>query len=82
VLREPARALNRLRFGLTRQMDLNAFIKLKYGPSAASISDQDAALYRPLLIERLARWARGPWKFLTLRRMRKKRRARQETRPD
>ena len=72
---------NRIRFDQTRQMDLNAYIKLKYGPFTEQMSAEDARLYRPLLIERLARRARGPWKLLTLRRLRKKRRARQDTGP-
>lgn len=70
---------NRIRFEQTRQMDLNAYIKLKYGPFTDRLSAEDAAVYRPLLIERLARLARGPWKFLTFRRLRKNRRARRDT---
>jgi predicted Ser/Thr protein kinase len=69
---------NRIRFEQTRQMDLNAYIKLKYGPFTDQMSARDSKLYRPLLIERLARLARGPWKFLTLRRLRKNRRARRD----
>jgi predicted Ser/Thr protein kinase len=71
--------MNRIRFEQTRQMDLNAYIKLKYGPFTDQMSAEDAELYRPLLIERLARRARGPWKLLTLRRLRKQRRARRDT---
>lgn len=72
----PRRGLNRRRFELMRQMDLNAYIKLKYGSRTARIAPDDAAIYRPLLIERLARRARAPWQLLTLRRARKRRRER------
>ena len=73
--RDSAQGLRRKRFELMQQMDLNAYIKLKYGPFTDNMSPRDAALYRPLLIERWARRARGPWKFLTLRGARKRRRA-------
>jgi predicted Ser/Thr protein kinase len=73
---------NRIRFEQTRQMDLNAYIKLKYGPFTEQMSAEDAELYRPLLIERLARRARGPWKLLTLRRLRKSRRERRDDGPE
>lgn len=63
-----------LRFEQTRQMDLNAYIKLKYGPFLDAMSPEDAALHRPLFIERMARRVRTPWKVLTLRRYRKRRR--------
>lgn len=66
--------LRRRRFELTRQIDLNAWIKLKHGTRPEALSAEEAALYRPLAIERLARKARAPWQFLTLRRARKRRR--------
>ena len=72
---------NRWLFATVRQMDLNAWLKLKYGrrvdPVAEPdvLSDADAALYRPLLIERLARAVRVPWQTITLRRPRKRWRA-------
>jgi predicted Ser/Thr protein kinase len=66
---------HREKFELMRQMDLNAYIKLKYGRLTDGLSPEDAALHRPLLIERIARRARGPWKFLTMRKTRKRRRA-------
>ena len=62
-------------------MDLNAWVKLKYGrridPEAEPgvLSAADAALYRPLLIERLARALRVPWQTITLRRARQRWRA-------
>ena len=48
-------------------MDLNAWVKLKYGrridpeTEPGVLSAEDAAIYRPLLIERLARALRVPW---------------------
>ncbi len=72
---------NRWVFATFRQMDLNAWLKLKYGrridPSAepGAVSEADAALYRPLLIERLARAVRVPWQIITLRRPRQRWRA-------
>ena len=79
LLEPSARGPSRLRFDLTRQMDLNAYIKLKYGTHTENMTPGDAELHKPLLIERLARRARAPWQFLTLRRARKRRRARQST---
>jgi serine/threonine protein kinase len=73
---------NRLVFERLVQMDLNAWIKLKYGRridpevDRGVLSDDDAAIYRPLLIERLARAVRVPWQALTLRRPRQRWRAR------
>ena len=73
---------NRLVFEHVRQMDLNAWVKLKYGrridPEAEPgvLSTEDGALYRPLLIERLARAVRVPWQTITLRRTRQRWRAR------
>jgi serine/threonine protein kinase len=75
---------NRLVFDPFRQMDYNAWVKLKYGrridPESTPdvLSAADAALYRPLLIERLARGVRGPWQTITLRRPRQRWRARRE----
>ena len=72
---------NRWVFATFRQMDLNAWLKLKYGrridPAAEPgvLSEADAALYRPLLIERLARAVRVPWQTVTLRRPRQRWRA-------
>jgi serine/threonine protein kinase len=71
--------LNRRRFELTRQMDLNAYIKLKYGPRTDDMTPEDAALHEPLLIERVARRMRAPWQFLTMRRARKRRRSRRSS---
>lgn len=69
-----AGVLKRKRFATTRQMDLNAWIKLKYGPFTDDLSAAEAALHRPLLVERWARRARKPWKVISMRAMRKRRR--------
>jgi predicted Ser/Thr protein kinase len=78
LLRENGGWLNRKRFEITRQMDINAWIKLKHGRVPKSLPVEEAALYRPLPIERWARRARGPWKALSLRKLRKRRREARE----
>jgi serine/threonine protein kinase len=73
--------LGRAWFEHQRQGDYNAWIKLKYGrriePAEVSalLSAEDAALYRPLWIERVARAVRVPWQRITLRRPRQRWRA-------
>jgi serine/threonine protein kinase len=72
---------NRWVFATFRQLDLNAWLKLKYGrridpaTEPGVLTPADAALYRPLLIERLARAVRVPWQAITLRHPRQRRRA-------
>jgi predicted Ser/Thr protein kinase len=85
VRRSPGNAaFNRFVFERLVQMDLNAWVKLKYGrridpeTEPGVLSADDAALYRPLLIERAARAVRVPWQTLTLRRPRQRWRARRE----
>jgi serine/threonine protein kinase len=85
VRRSATNALfNRLVFEPLMQMDLNAWVKLKYGRridpdrEPGTLSASDAALYRPLLIERLARAVRVPWQAITLRRSRQRWRARRD----
>jgi serine/threonine protein kinase len=86
ALRRSARSrlFNRLVFERLEQMDLNAWVKLKYGRridpdlEPGVLSDEDAALYRPLLIERVARAVRVPWQTITLRRPRQRWRARRD----
>jgi predicted Ser/Thr protein kinase len=63
-------------FEWVKQMDYNAWAKLKYRGRLAELSPVDAARYRPLLLERIARWIRVPWQTLTLRRPRQRWRAR------
>jgi predicted Ser/Thr protein kinase len=75
---------NRCVFERLVQMDMNAWVKLKYGrhidaeTAPGVLSAEDAAIYRPLLIERLARAIRVPWQTITLRRPRQRWRARRD----
>ena len=85
VRRSPTNAaFNRFVFERLVQMDMNAWVKLKYGrridpeTEPGVLSADDAALYRPLLIERAARAVRVPWQTLTLRRPRQRWRARRD----
>jgi serine/threonine protein kinase len=59
-------------FETIRQMDLNAWIKLKHGRHPTDLPPADAARYKPLWLERIARWIRIPWQTLTLRRPRQR----------
>lgn len=63
-------------FEWVKQMDYNAWAKLKYRGHLDDLSPEDAARYRPLLLERIARVIRVPWQTLTLRRPRQRWRAR------
>jgi predicted Ser/Thr protein kinase len=74
VLMPATSAWGRRRFELTRQVDLNAWIKLKHGTRPENLPPDEAPLYRPLAIERWARRMRPHWQWLTLRRARKRRR--------
>jgi predicted Ser/Thr protein kinase len=83
VRRSATNALwNRCVFEPLVQMDYNAWVKLKYGrridPQAEPgvLTAEDAAVYRPLWIERAARAVRVPWQTLSLRRPRQRWRAR------
>jgi len=85
VRRSASNALfNRCVFEPLEQMDLNAWVKLKYGrridPETERdvLSAEDAAIYKPHLIERLARAVRVPWQTITLRRPRQRWRARRD----
>jgi predicted Ser/Thr protein kinase len=77
-------SLARAWFEHQAQADYNAWIKLKYGrriePTEVSsvLSPDDATLYRPLWIERVARAIRVPWQTITLRRPRQRWRARRD----
>lgn len=89
VRRSATNALwNRLVFSRIAQMDMNSWVKLKYGrridpdTEPGVLSVEDAAIYRPLLLERVARAVRGPWQFITLRRPRQRWAARREERRD
>ena len=63
-------------FDVVRQMDVNAWIKLKYRRRVDALSVDDAGRYRPLLLEKVARGLRIPWQKLTLRRWRNRNRVR------
>ncbi len=75
---------NRVVFAPLQQMDRNAWVKLKYGrridpaEEPAVLSAEDAAIYRPLWLERAARAVRVPWQTITLRRPRQRWRARRD----
>ena len=71
---EKHRGWRHLKFEWFRQLDLNAWIKLKYGRAPEAMSADDGALYRPLWLERLARSLRVGWQKLTFRRLREERR--------
>lgn len=77
---------NRCIFEPLVQMDRNAWVKLKYGrridpdTEPGVLSAEDAAVYRPLWLERLARAVRVPWQVITLRRPRQRWRARRSAR--
>jgi predicted Ser/Thr protein kinase len=72
ALRGESRLLNRLVFEPVKQMDYNAWVKLKYQRQFDALSPEDATLYRPLWLERIARWIRIPWQKITLRRPRQR----------
>lgn len=68
-------------FDMVCQMDYNAWLKLKYRrrfEDADDVSPTDAARYRPLWLERIARSVRIPWQFISLRRLRRRHRAPRE----
>jgi serine/threonine protein kinase len=73
-------------FEHARQGDYNAWIKLKYGrrvdpvEAPTLLSADDAAIYKPLWTERVARAIRIPWQTITLRRPRQRWRRRREQR--
>ena len=70
--KHPALTWNSMRFAWFAQLDMNAWIKLKYRRNMRELSPEDAARYRPLWLERIARWIRIPWQKLTLRRPRQR----------
>ncbi len=70
--KRPARTWNSIRFAWFAQLDVNAWVKLKYRRKMNELSPEDAARYRPLWLERIARWIRIPWQKLTLRRPRQR----------
>lgn len=69
------------RFEYLRQFDYNSWIKLKYRRELERMTPSEAERYRPLMLERVARWIRIPWQTVTLRRPRKRWRARRARSP-
>jgi hypothetical protein len=55
-----------------RQYDYNAWVKLKTRRQREPLTAEDAALYRPTMLERVARVIRVVWQKLTLRRLRRR----------
>jgi len=78
-IRPGAGAWSRWIFAWFAQSDDNAWIKLKYRRRFAEISEADRGYYRPLWLERLARWIRIPYQKITLRRLRKRWKTRRDT---
>lgn len=72
ILRDDDGRAKRTWFRMMRQMDYNAWVKLGFGRNPENLPHEVAIRYRPLLLERIARWIRIPWQKLTLRRLRKK----------
>ena len=70
------RGLAHRRFEYLCQFDYNSWIKLKYRRELERMTPIEAERYRPLVLERVARWIRIPWQTLTLRRPRKRWKAR------
>lgn len=70
-----AGVLRRLMFRQLRNMDFNAWIKLKYRGRVADIAPADLQYHRPTLLEWLARVVRRVWRTVTRRHQRKSRRA-------
>lgn len=66
------RGWKRKRYELFKQIDYNAWTKLKYGRLLQNLSPEDSARYKSLWLERIARWIRIPWQKLTLRRPRQR----------
>lgn len=57
--------LNHVAFRIAAQFDRNAWIKLKYRNRLEEMSDADRQYYRLTFVERLARWTRRPYRWLT-----------------
>jgi predicted Ser/Thr protein kinase len=65
VRREGFAAVNHLLFRIAVQFDLNAWIKLKYRNRLGEMTAEDRKYYRLTLVERIARWTRRPFRWLT-----------------
>jgi predicted Ser/Thr protein kinase len=67
-----ATSLRNAMFRWMRQYDYNAWVKLKYRAQLDALPPDDAAIYRPTAMERIARAIRVVWQKLTLRRLRRR----------
>ncbi|MCC7257474.1 MAG: hypothetical protein IT486_03815 [Gammaproteobacteria bacterium] len=67
-----AGAVRRWLFRQVCRTDLNAWFKLKYQRQSRDVEPADARLYRPTMPEKVARVLRRAWRFLTLRRHRRR----------
>lgn len=63
-------------FETIKQADRNAWIKHKYQGRNDNLSAEDREIYRPMILETVARAVRVVWQRLTLRRWRKRNRVR------
>ena len=63
-------------FDSIRQADRNAWIKHKYQGRTENLSAEDREIYKPMVLETVARAIRVFWQKLTLRRWRKRNRRR------
>lgn len=70
--------MRRLLFRQLRRVDLNAWVKLKYQQQRVEMAPADRQYFDPTAPERLARVIRRAWRAVTLRRLRKSRRARRD----
>lgn len=74
VIRKESGSLNRWLFEQACQIDLNAWVKLKYLARYDQISTEDEKYYRPTAIERWTSPVRRTWRKFTGRRWRERRR--------
>ena len=71
-LDEDSGVIGRWIFGAVVQMDLNAWVKLKYRSNLDQMTDHEREFYRPTLIEKIARLLRRFWRTITARQLRRR----------
>ncbi len=81
VWKQPDSRFGRWLYLWLRQTDDNAWVKMKYQRQLDALSDEDRIIYRPLLLERIARAIRIALRTITLRKLRKRIRNRRAARP-
>ncbi len=74
--------LDRLIFRLSRRLDYNAWIKVKYQRDYSAISPEDLRWYRPTMLERGFSRLQKLWRVLSLRQLRKRWQRRKALRED